>query len=55
MTGIAIAFLIIALLVVWGGLVASILYLRRRPEAGEYPPGGEDDHREDEAPIEHDT
>ncbi|WP_353808306.1 methionine/alanine import family NSS transporter small subunit [Agromyces sp. SYSU T00194] len=55
MSGVAIAFLVIALLVVWGGLTASIVYLRHRPEAHAYPPGGEDDHREDEAPIEHDT
>lgn len=32
MTGTAIAMMIVALLIVWGGLVASILFLRSRPE-----------------------
>jgi hypothetical protein len=31
MTGVAILFLVIAIVVVWGGLVASILYLRAHP------------------------
>jgi Putative methionine and alanine importer, small subunit len=55
MTPIAITFLILAIIVVWGGLVASTLYLRRRPELTGYPPGDTDDHREDDAPIIHDT
>lgn len=55
MTGIAITFLILAIAIVWGGLVASALFLRSRPERADYPAGGIDDHREDEAPIEHDT
>jgi len=55
MTPIAITFLILAILVVWGGLVASTLYLRRSPELSSYPPGATDDHREDDAPIIRDT
>ncbi len=57
MTPVAITFLILAILIVWGGLIASALHLRRRPElaAAEYPPGGVDDHREDAGIIEHDT
>lgn len=55
MTPIAIVFLIISILLVWGGLVASAVFLRRRPERGEYPAGGIDDHREDAGIIEHDT
>jgi hypothetical protein len=56
MTGIAIGFLLLALVLVWGGLVASILFLRSRPELASYPAGGEeDDHREDEAPGMRDT
>ena len=55
MTPIAVLFLIIAIVVVWGGLIASTLYLRRRPERATYPAGDEDDHREDDAPIIHDT
>lgn len=55
MTAVAIVFLLLALTVVWGGLLASILLLRARPEVAEYPPGGVEDHREDEAPVERDT
>ena len=55
MTPIAITFLIVAIAVVWGGLIASTLYLRRRPERTTYPAGGTDDHREDDAPIIRDT
>ena len=38
MTGVAILFLLISVVVVWGGLVASILYLRAHP-----PDDGPDD------------
>lgn len=42
MTGIAITFLVLALVIVWGGLVASALFLARRPERTDLPaePGG---------------
>jgi hypothetical protein len=55
MTGIAIGFLLFALVLVWGGLIASILFLRSRTELTDYPVGGDDDHREDEAPAIRDT
>jgi hypothetical protein len=55
MSALAITFLILAIVVVWGGLVVSAVFLRRHPEVGVYPGGGIDDHREDVAPIEHDT
>lgn len=55
MTPIAIIFLVLSVLVVWGGFAASTLYLARRPERAQYPPGGSDDHREDEAPPIRDT
>jgi hypothetical protein len=55
MTPVAIAFLILAIVIVWGGLIASTLYLRRRPERTSYPAGEIDDHREDDAPIIRDT
>jgi hypothetical protein len=55
MTPVAIVFLVLALVVVWGGLAASIMFLRRRPELTEYPPGGTDDARGEGAPIVHDT
>jgi hypothetical protein len=55
MTPLAITFLVLAIVIVWGGLIASTLFLRRRPEVLEYPPGAADDHREDDAPIVHDT
>lgn len=43
MTGIAIFFLIFSIVLVWGGLVASALALRARPERASFPPGGFDD------------
>ncbi|MDO8338780.1 MAG: methionine/alanine import family NSS transporter small subunit [Microcella sp.] len=55
MTPTAIAFLIGAILIVWGGLVASILLLRARPERTEYPVGGEHETRDDAGPAERDT
>ncbi|PFG21053.1 methionine/alanine import family NSS transporter small subunit [Serinibacter salmoneus] len=47
MTPEAVLLLVVAILVVWGGLVASIVALRTNPERAQYPPGGVDD---DEAP-----
>ena len=55
MTPLAIVFLLISIVLVWGGLLVSSLFLRRRPEVSEYPVGGVDDHREDAGIIEHDT
>ncbi len=37
MSAIAITFLIIAAVLVWGGLTASIVFLARRPELAAYP------------------
>lgn len=42
MTTIAIVFLALALLIIWGGLVASIVFLARRGEVERYPAGGKD-------------
>lgn len=42
MTPIAISFLVLALIIIWGGLIASTVFLMRRPEVAEYPAGGED-------------
>ncbi len=56
MTGTAIILMIFAMLVVWGGLVASILWLRANPERTTYPAGGYDDRREDaDMVVEDDT
>jgi hypothetical protein len=55
MSASAVVLLVLAIVVVWGGLVAAILRLRAQPERTEYPPGDEDDHREDAAPVERDT
>jgi hypothetical protein len=55
MTGMAIVILILAIVIVWGGLVASTLYLRRHPSREDYPPGGTDDERVDHPIIERDT
>lgn len=42
MTPIAIAFLALAAVLVWGGLIASTIFLARRSEVEQYPAGGED-------------
>lgn len=42
MTAIAVLFLVIAAVVVWGGLIGSIGFLSARPETSSYPDGGED-------------
>lgn len=55
MSTIAVVFMILSIVIVWGGLIASALYLRSRPESTSFPPGGEDDHRADQPIIEHDT
>lgn len=55
MTPLAITFLALSILIVWGGLVTSILFLRHRPEVAEYPPGMADDDREAAGILEHDT
>ena len=43
MSAIAILFLVIAAVVVWGGLLASIGFLAARPEVASYPSGGDDE------------
>lgn len=48
MTPIALVTLILALTVVWGGLIVSAFYLRARPELTSYPPGGDDEPGESE-------
>lgn len=54
MTATAIVFLVLAALLVWGGLIASIVALVRRPEA-DYPTGGDRDDRLEHTVVEHDT
>lgn len=39
MTPLAIAMMVVAITIIWGGLVAAILFLRRHPA----PHGGEDE------------
>lgn len=41
MTPVAIVILVVALVVVWGGLIASTVFLLRRPEVAEYPSDSE--------------
>ncbi|QEW02882.1 methionine/alanine import family NSS transporter small subunit [Microbacterium lushaniae] len=55
MSAVAIVFLTLAIVILWGGLIASILYLRARPDRADYPQGGEDDERPANAIIERDT
>jgi hypothetical protein len=51
----AVVLLVLAILIVWGGLVASALALRARPEREDLPPGGEDDGADDVAALQRDT
>lgn len=54
MTPIAIVFLVLALVILWGGLIGSTVLLARRSEVAQYPPGGEDpveEHLEDRPMI----
>lgn len=55
MTPIAIAMLLVSMVLVWGGLTASIVFLVRRPDVAAYPPGGIDDARGDETLAIRDT
>lgn len=55
MTALAIVVMVVAIVIVWGGLIASILYIRARPERDSYPGGAADDDRADDPVIEHDT
>lgn len=55
MSATAIVFLILSIVLVWGGLVASTVFLARQPEPSHFPPGGEDDDRDAHAPVVHDT
>jgi len=41
MTGIAITFFVVAAVLVWGGLIASIIFLARKPQVEPYPDGWE--------------
>ncbi|MBW1640651.1 methionine/alanine import family NSS transporter small subunit [Microbacterium resistens] len=49
MTGIAVLFLAVAVVIIWGGLVTGTVMLARRPEIERYPDGGDaveaEDHR----------
>lgn len=51
----AILMMAVAMVIIWGGLIVSIMALRAHPDRTDLPPGGEDDHREDAGIIEHDT
>lgn len=47
MTPLAVMFMLLAVLLLWGGLVASIVYLRTYPERASYPPGLDEDEPPD--------
>lgn len=47
MTPIALSFLGLAAVLVWGGLIVSTIVLARRGEIEQYPAGGEDGADED--------
>jgi hypothetical protein len=53
MTTTAFGFMILAMIVIWGSLAASAVFLLRRPEVTAWPPGGPTDE-EDPAPADFD-
>ncbi|MFD2793953.1 methionine/alanine import family NSS transporter small subunit [Promicromonospora vindobonensis] len=58
MTSEAIALLVVSLIVVWGGLLVSIVAIVRRPERVDWPHGWEHEGGSEdrpEPPVEHDT
>ncbi|WP_156162216.1 methionine/alanine import family NSS transporter small subunit [Demequina iriomotensis] len=42
MTGDALTLMLVSIVLIWGGLAASIVYVARRPENDHMPAGGED-------------
>jgi hypothetical protein len=46
----AVILLAVAILIVWGGLAASAVFLIRRPEVATWPPG-DDDLSDEEIPT----
>jgi len=54
MNGAAIAFLVLSMVILWGGLLTSTVFLARRPDVATFPPGGEDDGHDGGIVI-HDT
>ena len=42
MSTIAIVFLIFSMIILWGGLIVSGIFLNRRPEVDAYPAGGDE-------------
>jgi hypothetical protein len=42
MTAIAITFMLLAMLIIWGTLAVAVVFLTRRPEVAAYPEGGYD-------------
>lgn len=55
MSGAATVLLVLALVIVWGGLALSIVAISRKPERTDYPAGAVDDDREGDAPGIRDT
>ncbi|MBK0419299.1 methionine/alanine import family NSS transporter small subunit [Leucobacter sp. CSA1] len=47
MTPVAVVFMILSFVLLWGGLIASSIFLARRPEVPVYPPGGDDPEGEE--------
>lgn len=48
MTLSALIFMLLAFALLWGGLISSAVFLARKPEVREYPPGGDDDEDVDQ-------
>ncbi|MGW2093503.1 methionine/alanine import family NSS transporter small subunit [Promicromonospora sukumoe] len=58
MTGAAITLMVISLVLLWGGLAASIVAIVRRPDRTDWPEGFADEggpESRPDGPVEHDT
>lgn len=42
MTPVAIVFLVLSTVILWGGFIVSTVFLAKQPEIAEYPPGGDE-------------
>ncbi|MFI2361402.1 methionine/alanine import family NSS transporter small subunit [Promicromonospora sp. NPDC019610] len=58
MSGAAITLMVISIVVLWGGLAASIVAIVRRPDRTDWPEGWADENGPEDRPdkpVEHDT
>jgi hypothetical protein len=51
----AILMMAVAMVIIWGGLIVSIVALRAHPERHDLPDGGEDEHHRTTGGVGHDA